>query len=200
MSGFEAISVREDTGIAICANTFNISAEQHLDPTLLLSAEDYIHRLSLSPQDHAINNIFLYILDANKDIISNITELASMHCLNLKTISSIDRTTDTLPSVSEWLENIMNTKFIVTDSYHGIIFSIIFQKQFLVIKNPNRGLSRIHSLLSLLCLEDRLIKDPNKIEMPMLRKEINYEKIKKIIHSEKIRSMNYLTQHLKLGS
>ena len=74
------------------------------------------------------------------------------------------------PPVEEWLKGFVDAKFIITDSFHACVFSIIFQKPFVVISNKERGNDRFISLLQDFHLSDRLItnifdfkriKDPN---------------------------------------
>lgn len=62
-------------------------------------------------------------------------------------------------SIPEWLSLFRDAKYIVTDSFHGTLFSIIFRKDFVTIGNQKRGLSRFQSVLSNLHLEDRLLVD-----------------------------------------
>ena len=75
-------------------------------------------------------------------------------------------------SVPEWLASFSNADFVVTDSFHGMVFSIIFEKDFVVIGNEGRGMDRFVSLLGLLELEDRLILN---------KSELNKDRLKKLI-------------------
>ena len=61
------------------------------------------------------------------------------------------------PSVEFWLQQFEDAEFVVTDSFHACVFSIIFGKEFIAYGNKNRGLSRFTSLLRMFGLEDRLI-------------------------------------------
>lgn len=60
-------------------------------------------------------------------------------------------------SVEHWLSNFDDAEFVLTDFFHGCVFSIIFRKQFLAIGNKERGLRCFHSLLTLFPLQDRLM-------------------------------------------
>ena len=60
------------------------------------------------------------------------------------------------PPVEQWLRGFMDAEFVVTDSFHACVFSILFGKPFIAIGNAGRGLSRFTSLLGMLGLESRL--------------------------------------------
>ena len=61
-------------------------------------------------------------------------------------------------SVESWISSLKDSKLVITDSFHGMVFSIIFKKNFYVLLNQNNGTSRIYSLLKDLGLESRIIK------------------------------------------
>ena len=90
----------------------------------------------------------------------------------------------------------MDAKFVITDSFHGTIFSIIFNKPFYAIANKNRGLTRFTSLLKLFNIENRLLFSTDDIDKDYSN-EINWEHINKIISQEKLKSLNYLMNQLK---
>ena len=90
------------------------------------------------------------------------------------------------PSIESWLSNILNSKFVVVDSFHAMAFCIQFHKPFLVIGNVNRGLSRFTDLLSIIGLEDRIILTANELDMSILNKAIDWGEVDSII-SEKRR-------------
>jgi hypothetical protein len=83
------------------------------------------------------------------------------------------------PPVESWLRAFYDSEFIVTDSFHACVFSILFHKQFLVIGNKDRGLARIHSLLSMFGLEDRLTSD-TCIDINRM-KTIDYDRVDEIL-------------------
>lgn len=163
---FDLISLREDTGVNLINDYLNIEAKHVLDPTMLLMLEDYkgLCQNEISFQD---DHIYTYILDETSEKIDFINECQKY--LNLKVIShhgdkllktsKIDEAAFNIyPSVEKWIAGFRDASFIITDSYHGAIFSIIFNKPFLVIENQDRGSARFHSLLRLFLLEDRLFQ------------------------------------------
>jgi exopolysaccharide biosynthesis predicted pyruvyltransferase EpsI len=91
--------------------------------------------------------------------------------------SKSDISKSVYPSVSKWLAGFRDAKFVVTDSFHGVVFSIIFQKPFIIIGNEKRGMARFHTLLNIFGLDSRLV---NKMEqLPLcIENKIDYNFVK----------------------
>ena len=154
---FKSISVREDSGCELCKKYLGVNAVQVLDPTLLLSSSDYDCLLSKDQLSNQGSHVFTYILDTSpkkRAIVSQILEenheLAAAHDVNGNNISL--RIT-----VEEWIAGIRNSKMVICDSFHGVAFSIIYNKDFVVLANEARGNTRIESILNLFGLKGRLI-------------------------------------------
>lgn len=79
--------------------------------------------------------------------------------------------------VKEWMQSILEADYVLTDSFHGMAFSIIFEKQFLVIGNERRGLTRFASLLKSLCINDNLVMDLDSIDISSVEKNLDYSAI-----------------------
>ena len=149
---FNAISVREKSGIKLCEENLEVKAIQVLDPTLLIDKEKYEELC----KDVPVNNtsfLAAYILDLNKEKEEFIYKIAKERNLPIKMFRA---DTNASLSIQEWLAVFRDAKYVITDSYHGTLFSIIFRKDFLTIGNGERGLSRFNSILSTLHLSERL--------------------------------------------
>lgn len=153
---FDAVSVREAEGVDIVRRDFGRhQVEKVLDPTLLLSTTDY--EALIAPADrHSSPYIASYILDPNDDKTAILTQLATDKNLPVSEIN-ISIRPEGMPTVSQWLANFADADFVVTDSFHGCVFSIIFGKPFIAIANAERGLGRFVSLLSEFGLMSRLV-------------------------------------------
>lgn len=142
-SYFDAISVRENSGVELCLEYLKVKATHVIDPTIMLPVEDY---LSLcSGNEHPTGDyIAVYTLDYTKQQMVLLNEISC----KLKTpLYFIGRfTKNGYPSVESWLEGIANAKYVITDSFHGTVFSIIFNRQFVTLGNEVRGNSRFNSL------------------------------------------------------
>jgi len=153
VSLFNAVSVREDSGVGLCKKYFKIDVPHVLDPTLLLTKEDYINDLKLDTEKKN-KGLFYYLLDYNEEKRTFVDGIAKNNGWNTYTVNSkVENASLPLeeriqPPVEEWLQAIIDADFVVTDSFHGMAFSINFNKPFVVIANKKRGVSRLESLLS----------------------------------------------------
>lgn len=160
---FDAISVREDSGVRLCKEHFNVKATHVLDPTLLLNKEDYMEVLEKASLSKLPGNMMVYILDETPAKMALMNRFAKDLGLSpFKVNSKADDINATIderiqPPIENWLQGFRDSEFIVTDSFHACVFSIIFGKPFIVIGNKNRGMARFESLLKMFGLDDRLI-------------------------------------------
>lgn len=90
----------------------------------------------------------------------------------------------------------MDAEFVITDSFHGTAFSIIFNKPFISIGNKKRGITRFSSLLKMLGLEDRLIFDFGADSLKKLNNTIDFEEVNKKLNEKKKESLNFLRNAL----
>lgn len=191
---FDAVSVREDGGLQLAQNKFGYkNAVKTLDPTLLLSSEHYYRIIKKSDKFCHIPYVATYILD-DEDDKSAIVKAVTEH-LNLPSRGmSVEYTGVTMPTISQWLAHIANAEFVVTDSFHGCVFSIIFHKPFIAIGNTERGLDRFKSLLSALSLTNRLINDNNEFisKSQELIAPIDYNTVDALLDKQRQFSINFL--------
>ncbi len=165
---FDAVSVREDSAAMLCREYLGVEAKHVIDPTMLLKKEDYCRLIEAAGQLRPCNDIFCYVLDSNADKWRLTRSAAKLLNMKLTTIAGVTSFFHTFPGeirfakVEEWLRCFRDAKCVVTDSFHGCVFSIIFDKPFVVISNAGRGSTRMESLTRMFGLNDRLIDDPAK--------------------------------------
>ena len=166
---FDAVSVREASGVDLCKRYLEYDDAVHvLDPTMLLPQEVY-QKLAKGQQGHS-GGLFYYILDESKEKMDVVQYLSNKKALSLFTVNSkIENPNAPLnerihPAVEDWLQAFDDAKIVVTDSFHGTVFSILFHKDFVVISNDERGNTRMESLLSLFGLERRMVSDKREID------------------------------------
>ena len=162
---FDAVSCREESGMRFCKEKLSFpDAVTVLDPTMLLGRHDYDKLFADSPQIDK-GELFCYILDDN-EITQKVVDYIVQN-KGWKRFDVIAKSNDvnapiedrTQPPVEDWLYSFKHAKFIVTDSYHACVFSIIYQKPFLLIANKDRGIARYETLLSTFGLEQRMIHE-----------------------------------------
>lgn len=197
---FDAVSVREETGVKLCSTYYDIKAKHVLDPTMLLSKNDYVALIEKSDVPKSKGNLFCYILDNTDEkmnVVKNIEK--QRHLSSFFMNGDCGNWTEDLekriqPPVESWLRAFYDSEFIVTDSFHACVFSILFHKQFLVIGNKERGLARIYSLLSMFGLEDRLTSDTG-LDINRM-KTIDYDRVDEILAKHREVSRTFLIQAL----
>lgn len=203
---FDAISVRESSGVNLCERYLGISAEHVLDPTLLLSKENYIQIIHSRDTKSSEGGLFAYILDNNEYKISLVEYLSKKKNLKPFYVNQIkelkfdipdDLEAYTYPPVEQWLRSFLDAEFVVCDSFHGMVFSIIFNKDFIVIANKRRGQSRFTSVLEMLGLEERLITDIDGDDYKnVLFKRVEWVNVNKTIDKMRLFSIEYLKHAL----
>lgn len=147
---FKAVSVREKNGLDIINSMgWHVPMpELVLDPTFLLSKTDYEKLISNDKKYQKIKgDVLVYCLDKEEEI----NEFLSIHTYLGEPYRMGIQGNDPV-SIPQWLRCFSEAKYVITDSYHGLLFSIIFNKPFYLFVNENRGASRFYSILQLLSL------------------------------------------------
>lgn len=179
---FDALSVREVSGVALCKDYLGVKATHVLDPTLLLSAEDYTVLCHDIP--HRKPFVFAYILDLDEHKKQEIESFAAAKGLPY-VVKSADSRVSQDDSIEKWLSCFRDAAYVITDSFHGTVFSIIFNKDFYVYGNPQRGNARFDSLLSTFGLQSRMTGSvaPNT-SVPIDWNNVDKKRLSKINHSQ----------------
>lgn len=190
---FDLVTVREDSGVTLCKDYLGVDAVHVLDPTMLLSKEDYILIIEKEQEPKSDGTLFNYILDPDAKKSTFIDKVAQENGLKVfqvlpkcqaetRTRKDVKSRIDdcVFPGVSTWLRAFMDAEMTVVDSFHGMVFSIIFNKPFWVIGNAHRGMSRFTSLLKVFHLENRLL-DASGLDDVDLSQSIDWESVNEIL-------------------
>lgn len=187
---FDAISVREESGIALCKKYLNVKAQMMPDPTLLLTAADYLPLCGEKRTDQQ-PYMAAYVLDKGEQEQRFIEKISKEKQLPVKYIGKLDWAQKT-DSVETWLADIAQASFVITNSFHGTVFSILFEKDFLSVKNSQRGTSRYDTLLKLTGLQDRLIDKEQLDGCDISLSAINYGPVKESIRDMRQKGLSFL--------
>lgn len=141
------ISVREYSGVKLCKTHFDVDAKVVLDPTLLLEKSDYMDLISDTPIFCDRPFLGAYILNNNKELLNKIKEESNSRNLVPIIISADNNATIT---IEQWLSIFRDAQYIITDSFHGSVFSFLFDKEFKYIINQKRGASRFRVIEELI--------------------------------------------------
>lgn len=166
---FSFISVREDVAVSLCKENLNIDAKLMIDPTLLLTIDDY-NKIT-SQRLIESKYIFVYWL-GDKTIIQRDIEKYQTNGYIVKSINLKDECIQ--ESVEDWLSYIKYADFVITDSFHGVVFSILFRKVFYIYKNDSGGNSRLHSLMRQLCISQELLQSNQQLDYYSIETRIDY--------------------------
>lgn len=201
---FNAVSVRERGAIRLCKEYYDIDAIQTLDPTMLLESADYESLVTLEKEEKRPGTLFSYILDSTiekqqlVDKLSADLSLVPFGCMPAKSSrvrENVRRHMDECiyPSVTRWIRSFMDAEMVITDSFHGCVFAILFNKPFWAVGNENRGMARFSSLLTMFGLQDRMILPGT---LPDWNRSIDWDRVNEIRKKEKERSMEFLVNSL----
>lgn len=200
VSLFNAVSVREESGVKICKDLFGIDAQWVLDPTMLLRSDDYIKLIDSNiGQSRSSGTLMSYVLDENSDVSELRATIAKEKNLriNITNIAVNGKEQNELiaqPPVENWLQSFLGANFVINDSFHACVFSILFHKQFIVYGNKDRGMERFTSLLGMFGLKDRLVTSSSEYKpLP----DIDYDKVDRILNEKRQEAMSFLESSLK---
>ena len=208
ISDFDSISVREKRGVEIIKNICGIEATLALDPTLLLCAAEWSDLLELDRcsadtlEEKYILGYFLGNRPENWALVKSFYLNKNMQLAIIPRFRRDGfRDYEVLHSEGpiEFINHIRNAECILTDSFHGVLFAIIFEKDFYVFerfttKDDKNQNSRIYNILEILSIEDRLIRNTKDFRKAT---PLNYDVIKKIVSKRRMESIEYLKTALK---
>ncbi|MDO4394949.1 MAG: polysaccharide pyruvyl transferase family protein [Mycoplasmatota bacterium] len=206
INDFNYLSSREKKGQEIIKDITNKNSKLVVDPTLLLNKQEWIKVLNLKEKEN--DYILCYFLGNQKEYYSFAKKLAKETKLKIVIIpgnihyadkDKINHVNSCGPK--EFVELIMNARYVLTDSYHGMLFSINFNKNFIIFKRfkDNKKISqnsRIYTILEEYNLENRMYKKNISIS-DILNHEIDYKKINEILEIKRKESINYLCSAIK---
>lgn len=203
---FDGVSVREDSGVDLCKQYLDCNAISVLDPTFLLKKEDYIKLVELEKEPKKTGELFCYVLDKSKqkteliNLIAKKTHFFPYFCMpkhiDYSEMTLANKADFKYPPVTQWIRSFMDAKMVVTDSFHGCVFSIIFNKPFWVVANENRGATRFTSLLNRFGLENRLLNDLQNYSSIDWDENIDWEAVSEKRTAWEKESLNYLISSL----
>lgn len=199
LSQFDAIAVREESGLKILNDHFHREAEVVLDPTLLLSSYDEL----LSTGRKNSGELISYRLTSNAEYLQLLMPISKR--LGLSPVLLNERRMKKgfkyrpFVGVEAWLQSLSNASFIVTDSFHCMVFAIIFRKNFIVIPSHPGRTTRLTGLLRKLGMEDRFYPSLSVVDMSKALVPIEYGMVFKNLETERAASILYLTKALVTG-
>jgi len=209
LSGFNHIGVREDDGVLICQKAGRSNCQHVLDPTFLLTSDDYHEIFDIGGDSSKTydSSIFAYVLSGECVPWDELKTWASRMNLEILPIPAhgsnlaMPFSEFFTPSIDEWIVALAQSRYSVVTSFHGMVFSIIFEKKFLVCvpEKWDRG-SRITSLLGELGLTDRIYSPDSGSFSEQIEAPIDWVGVRGILDQEIEMSTSFLADALDYDS
>ena len=195
LKDFSGISVREKNAVKLVQDHLGIKPEYVLDPTMLIDKNYYLDLIKDFKLKFNYKNKYLcvYKLDKNSKLEKFIKRISEE--FNYKIYQNNFHNKN---YIENFIFSINISEAVITDSFHGTIFSIIFNKSFITFINSHRGRGRFTSLIETFHLEDRII-DSNKnfnIDINLIKRPLNLNQT--LISSLRNNSINFLKKNLEI--
>ena len=205
VSEFDAVSFREKSRADVVSKMLNKEVTTVVDPTLLLSKADWINILGIK-EENGIPYILYYSLHGikgQKSTISFLTNIAKKNGMRLRVVTpfvqmyflgnTVDRETGYGPI--DIVSSIYNAEIVVTDSYHGTLFSLNMEKNFYSICDDGGSAYRKTEILNALGLDSRIIRSVE--EIPTTLTDINYDDVRSTLKLKKNASREYIVSAIQ---
>ena len=196
LSNFSSLSVREKSLSDFLSEELLIKNLLVIDP-VLLAGKEVFHKIASSKKIRKPYLLF-FSLEKNEEALNFAKQQAAVYGLELMEMYSMievikDKKTLQCISPEDFIGYFQNSQCVVTTSFHGTVFSILFHKSFICF--GNNGMSRFHYLLNMFELEEHLAKSSNLGEIKLL--EINWDTVGEILYQKQRKSKIFLNTALK---
>lgn len=190
---FTGVSVREEGTIRLVENKLNIKPTLVIDPTLLIDKKYYLNLIKDYKNEYNSkdNYIFVYELEEMQSMELFIKESVQKLKYKLYNCSVYDK-----DSIKKFIYGINNSKAVITNSFHGILFSIIFKKPFVAFNPENRGNERFNTLKDVYGLQKRIVSKNNKPNISLLTGPFDVDM--KVFDDLRSKSIDYLKKNLEI--
>ena len=206
------MSVREDTGVKLVKELSDKEAKLVCDPTLLLTKKEW-EEIETPGRIIKDKYILCYFLGKNiqhRKFVERLKKETGYKIVSLNHADEYVKYSDIYADITpydigpkEWINLIKNAEYVCTDSFHGTVFSILFNKVFFDFrrynsKNKNSTNSRIDSLLKIAGISNERILSGTEDVKQVLQMKIDYKKVNKNIDEFRKNSKEWLFNALKI--
>jgi hypothetical protein len=197
LSEMHRISVREEAGAKIVKELIGKDAEVLVDPTIMLSKESWLSIAKEADYKPQKGYVLAYFLgNILKETKNKINEIAKENKLEIINLTSMKNKRVFTSGPSEFIDLVSSASLLYTDSFHGVVFSILMKTPFIVfdrISNLPSMFSRIDTLLEKFKLESRKSDQITTNEQIF---EVDYSHIAPILEFERKKALDYLKEAL----
>lgn len=194
---FDFISLREKSSKNVIKEYTHKHISVNIDPTLLLEKKDWLKLCKESKMNISYSYLLVYILEENQEMIKIVDQISQYLKLPVISISKKKRFKNERNFSSagpfDFLKLVSQAEFVVTNSFHGTVFSLLFEKKNCVIPHQRTG-NRMIDLMATVGLTNRVIRKVSLLNINEITKEIDYDKVKKKIDQQRIKSEEYIRE------
>jgi len=194
LKDFSFIGVREKNAIDIVQPLTSCPVHWSLDPTFLLCKDEWAALAKLPKKKGYIFELCITKNPEIKIVAESLSQKTALPIIEYgglrKRVPSAKRMPH--PSADTWLGYLMNADYVITDSFHGVAFSINLNKEFYVI--PTGAVTRMHSVLGLFSLEDRLITEVEELNFD---KKVDWISVNQKLNESRTECKEWLEHNLK---
>ena len=197
LGGFDHTIVRESYGADIVETLTGKRPEIACDPTLLLTAKEWV--AIAEPRKIRGDYILVYQLGVNPFFVKFVEKLKKKTCLQViyvpfPLVGFLPSKLNISAGPERWIRLFMDAKYVVSDSFHGIVFALIFRKKFFSFSKGYHRNRRVEELLDRVGLSGR---DLSEVNDAMLEEEIDYDSVNKILANYRAKSLSLLKKMIR---
>lgn len=193
------ISVRDKNSVSIVQNLTQKTPQYHVDPVFLY---DYEKEMTTKVADQGYIVVYAYSLRIQEKEAKAILKFAKKHNKKIICLAGVQEYFGGFINTNpfESLAYVKNADYVITDTFHGTVFSIKYNKQFAAIARDGEGTkygnsNKMIDLLSRFSLENRIVNDINKLESILLEEQ-DFTNVNNIISKERAISLEYLERNI----
>lgn len=189
---FNSISIRELSGVRLCEE-LGAQAQYVIDPVFLIAPQNYLDIVHSAPYSAGEKkHIFGYFRDPSEEKLAQIKSIAAQYDLDVFIAD------DTTP-VEQFLLMISRAEYVLTDSYHGLCFSLIFQKEYACYYNTLRGNDRFDTLIEVLGINQKkfLPENENAAALEAIQSPEDWDTVNRNILEQRANGVRWLMDALK---
>ena len=201
-SRFDALSVREQSGVKILKEEFGFDSECLVVPTFVVDKQHYDELAGASKRTDT-KYILAYILDLTEEkenFLKSVTEKQDLPLVLIPRMS-YDGTSELVKEfkyeIEDFIYLVKNADYVITDSFHGVCFSVIFERNFMAFVNKARGLSR-YEIFYQMKLQNHFFSEMDKLNPCLSMIETDWNFCRSYILKQREKSLAWLNTKLSL--
>ncbi len=188
LSRCSAVSVREQGVCKVLGERFGVASEWVADPVMVIGRQRLLQVAGCALSEE---HTFAYLLDPTEAKNAIVQQVAQGD--SVKIITS-PKPHEVIPSVEEWVAGFAGARRVVTDSFHGVVMSLVMGKEFVAVGNAARGMARFTSLISAFGVGERLIDEQCADAVALFDSPIDWQGVEEAMVALRSRSTEFLAK------